>query len=168
MIAVFGREISNLLSGPTSGTTTNPTTPAGTTSSTTSNRSTSSPNTDTGASQRFANRIANILQAHGVTKRGFVDYGGFDISSSTFPSIQNAVETYAKYGFLVFPYIDISEGPQNIAQSISQAIPFLKQVGGGVLGPTTTAMPPFMNARLRELSFVLPRGKSLNLLLTNN
>jgi hypothetical protein len=86
--------------------------------------------------QKFMNRVANILQAHGITKRGFVDYGGFDIASTVFPNVQTAVQTYAKYGFLVFPFIDISEGTSNIAHVISQAMPYLKQVGGGVLGPT--------------------------------
>lgn len=100
--------------------------------STTSKRTTSQSPSD----QHFANRIANILKEHGITKRGFVDYGGFDLTSSVFPNVENAVQTYAKYGFIVFPYIDISNGPTSIGADISRTLPYLKAAGGGILGPT--------------------------------
>ena len=118
--------------------TTKTTSASNTTKATTSSKpsETTTSSTTAGVPPKYANRVANILQAHGITKRGFVDYGGFDITSSAFPSVQDAVQTYAKYGFLVFPYIDISDGPSMIAQNMSNVLPYLKQAGGGILGPT--------------------------------
>lgn len=144
LIGVFAPGILKLLSNPVSKTTetttsesasrlVKSTTPARTTSRTSSSKEATSQNK---SPEEFANRVARILHAHGVTKRGFVDYGGFDVTSVAFPSLQSGVQTYAKYGFLLFPFIDVSEGPNNIAQNMSQALPYLKQFGGGVLGPT--------------------------------